>query len=393
VSEFEPEPVRERAFEISREPGSSAPEENWLRAERELTVEHEYDTPDRDLEQAGIQVSRLPLEAGVVWRLGLPRGERIEIWTSGTEGLALPEEIMELVGGIVAGKELVPAAPLGSDPGAKRLRELILEQRHALIKHDPGVRLGTDTDNARKHRVAARRTRSFLRSARRYVDPDWRRSLTGPLGELGAATGPVRDLDVLLEHLRAELEGLDPEDHGGGDFLVAQLELEREQARRRLIEALNSDGYRALLGRLRMPPRLAPAVETVPLTEIARKEFAALTRNVGRLGRHPNEATLHALRIALKRARYAAELAGPVGKRGGRFLADAKLLQDLLGEHQDATVAEQRLRAAAVGDQRTEAAFVAGRLAERQRARRAQVTERLPAAWQRLRKSGNRLRP
>jgi CHAD domain-containing protein len=391
MSEFEQEPVRKRALEISREPGSGGPEENWFRAERELTVEHEYDTSDRDLEQAGIQVSRLPLEAGVVWRLSLPRGERVEIWSSGTEGLALPPEIMELVGGILDGKELVPSAPLSSDPGARRLRELILEQRHALVRHEPGVRIGTDPDNLRKHRVAARRTRAFLRSARRYVDPDWRRSIAGALGDLGTATGPVRDLDVLLAHVRAELAGLAPEDHGGGGFLVARLELDREQARRRLLAALQSDGYRMLLGRLRPPPRLAPGVETVALAELARTEFAALAKNVGRLGKHPDDTALHALRIALKRARYAAELAGPVGKRGARFLADAKLLQDLLGEHQDATVAEHRLRASAAGDRRTEAAFVAGRLAERQRARRAAVTERLPAAWRRLRKSGNRL--
>lgn len=35
-----------------------------------------------------------------------------------------------------------------------------------------------------------------------------------------------------------------------------------------------------------------------------------------------------------------------------RFLAKAKALQDLLGEHQDSAVAEQRLRAATVVDSR-----------------------------------------
>src|SRR5204863_8135992 len=99
---------------------------------------------------------------------------------------------------------------------------------------------------------------------------------------------------------------------------------------------------------------------------------------------------LHQLRIGLKRARYAAELAAPKGKPGARFLADAKALQTLLGEHQDAVVTEARLREASAGlDGAT--AFVAGRLAERQRSRRAQVKEQLPEAWKRLRKSGRRL--
>lgn len=391
MSEFELDPVRLRAYQISAGPGAGTPEENWLRAEREHTVAHDYDTPDRDLEHAGVQVSRLPLEVGVVWRLTLPRGERVEIWTTGTEGLELPGEIARLISGVVAGKQLVPAAPPSDDPGAKRLREMILEQRQALLGHEPGVRLGADAENLHKHRVAARRTRAFLRSTRRYVDPDWRRSLSAPLDELGAVTGPVRDLDVLLEHVQAELDGLDPQDRAGGGLLVARLELARLQARRSLLEALSGDAYRALVARLRLPPRLAPGVEAVPLGQIARKEFARLGKNVGRLGKHPDETAIHALRIALKRARYAAELSAPVGKRGRRFLADAEALQDLLGEHQDAAAAEERLRAQTVVDASTDAAFVAGRLAERQRARRAGVTERLPAAWKRLRRSGARL--
>jgi hypothetical protein len=74
-----------------------------------------------------------------------------------------------------------------------------------------------------------------------------------------------------------------------------------------------------------------------------------------------------------------------------RFLADAHVLQDLLGERHESDVAEQRLRSAAVVDVRTAAAFAAGRLAERQRLRRERVQERLPAAWNRLRESGARL--
>jgi CHAD domain-containing protein len=396
VSDFEGErvvehPVRVRAYELSQEPDAGSPEENWLRAERELRVAHEYDTIDRDLERLGMTVSRLPAEAGVVWRLQLPRGERVEAWEPGNAGLAPPGEIARLIDGVLAGKPLVPAPPLSDDPGAIRLREMIEAQRRALLVHDPGTRLGDDPENLHQHRVAARRTRAFLRAARAYVDVDWRRSLTGLLGRLGEATGPVRDLDVLLDHVREEVGALDDDDRAGGGMLLTTLELEREEARRRLLDALNGNAYSTLLLRLRLPPRLAPEIDAVPLERIARREFRRLVRVVDRLGKHPDEAAVHRLRIVLKRARYAAELSAPTGKSGRRFLADARLLQDLLGEHQDALVAEQRLRAAAVIDLRTAAAFVAGRLAERQRHRRARVTEQLPAAWRRLRRSGARL--
>jgi CHAD domain-containing protein len=383
--------VRDRAFEISQSPDAGTPDENWRRAEREFAVVHEYDTADRDLEQLGMTVARLPLEAGALWRLDLPRGERIEAWEPGNAGLRPPPEIMQLIGGVVAGKPLVPAPPVSSDPGAARLRSMILAQRQEMLVHEPGVRLGTDTENLHEHRVAARRTRAFVRAARDYVDPGWRREVADPLGDLGDVTGPVRDLDVLLDHIRTELDTIDEPDPVGGATLVDRLESERRDARQKLVAVLDEAPYRRVIGRMRVPPRLAAGVESVPLEKIARKEFRRLAKGVAQLGSKPDDGAIHKLRIALKRARYASELSAPEGKRGRRFLADAKTLQTLLGEHQDAAVAEVRLRATTVFDTATSAAFVAGRLAERQRLRRERVLEQLPAAWKRLRKSAARL--
>jgi CHAD domain-containing protein len=385
------ESVRLRAHEISQGPEAGTPEENWRRAEREFTVAHDYDTVERDLERLGMTLSRLPSEAGVEWRLTLSRGERVEAWEPGTNGLSPPAEVMSLIGGVVAGKPLVPGPPLSHDPGAARLHETLEAQRIVLLTHDPGVRLGDDPENLHQHRVAARRARASLRTTRKYLDPDWRRPLGAALRGLGEATGPVRDLDVVLEHLRDELERLDETEEAAKAAILERLEDERQRARRGLLEALDGRDYRFLLARLRLPPRLAEGVESVPLESLAQREFRRLAKLVDRVGKRPDERSIHRLRIALKRARYAAELVAP--KRGGRkrFLADARVLQELLGEHQDAVVAERRLRSATVEDVRTAAAFAAGRIAERQRARRERVQERLPAAWKRLRKSGARL--
>jgi CHAD domain-containing protein len=191
--------------------------------------------------------------------------------------------------------------------------------------------------------------------------------------------------------VRDELARLDGPDRAAGEPLLDSVETEREAARQRLLEALRGDGYRVALTRLRLPPRMAEDAGAVPLERIARKVLDDLVRAVDRLGRHPDEDELHRLRIALKRTRYAVELAAPAGKAGRRFVEDAKALQALLGEYQDAAVAEQRLRELAVGDARTAASFVAGRIVERQQARRARLAKRLPAAWKRLRRSGSRL--
>ena len=354
-------------------------------AARELLVAHDYDTDDRDLERLGIVLSRLPSDAGVVWRLTLPRGESREAWEPGNGGLAPPEELATLIRGAAGRKPLVPAPPLPVDAGARRLRDAIALQRDRLALHDPGLRLGEDPENLHQHRVAARRTRAFLRAARKQLDPDWRRSLSAELGELGQVTGPVRDLDVLLEHVREELPAVDKADAGGAAGLVAALETKRERARETLLTALDGDAYARLLARLRQPPRLREGADGIPLEQIAGAEVRRLLAEVRRLGKHPDVTSLHGLRIALKRARYAFELAGGESKRGRRVLAEARTLQGLLGEHQDAVVAEDVLRRTAVVDDRTAAAFVAGRLAERQACRRARVRAQLPRAWKRLR--------
>ncbi len=371
--------------------GGGASSGNWLRAEREHLVVHAYDTVDRDLEQLGMTISRLPSEAGVVWRLTLPDGEWVEEWEPGNAGLSLPAEIMRLVAGVVGGKELVPSAPVSSDSGAARLRQMLETQRRALLVHDPGVRLGTSPDNVRRHRVAARRSRTFLRATRAYIDPNWRRSLGQPLQRLGEATGPVRDLDVLLEHLQPELQHLDEADHAGAASLLATLARRRDDAHRRLLEALDEEAYRQLLVRLHLPPRLRAGIDSIPLDRIARREFRGLVKTIKRLGKEPADTDLHALRISLKRARYAAELSAPAGGSSEAFFDAAKTLQGLLGEHQDAAVAESLLRSSTVVDATTAAAFVAGRIAERQLARRERVKDQIPAAWRRLRRRGLRL--
>jgi CHAD domain-containing protein len=392
VSHPEQEKIRLRAFELSLGSDGGTEVENWLRAERELAgVASDYDPGERDLEHAGMRLSRLPGEAGVMWRLCLPRGECIEAWEAGNAGLVPPPAVAQLIDAVTGGKQLEPTPPVSTDAGAVRLRELLEAQRQALLRHDPGVRVGDDPENLHQHRVAARRTRAFLRATRASLDPDWRRSLDDRLGELGDVTGPVRDLDVLLEHVAGELRSGEAEGRREADLLAALLDARRERARQRLLERLEGEPYRRLLTELRRPPRLAADAEAVPLAKLARREFERLVARVDRLGKEPDEADLHGLRIALKRARYAAELAAPDGAARRRFLADAKVLQDLLGEHQDAVTAEELLRASTVWDDATAVAFLAGRLGERQRTRRERVRERLPAAWKRLRKSGARL--
>ena len=95
------------------------------------------------------------------------------------------------------------------------------------------------------------------------------------------------------------------------------------------------------------------------------------------------------IRIRGKRARYAAELAEPVaGKKATSFIREAKAFQDVLGEHQDAVFAEEKVRALLTELGGASTAFAAGRLVERQRERREEARGSFRKAWKALERRG-----
>ena len=286
-----------------------------------------------------------------------------------------------------------PPAP-GSDARAiDHVQARLRTQYEAMLLHDPGTRVGDDPEELHDLRVAVRRLRALLRAADSLLVPEWSQQLRDELKWLGGELGPARDLDVLLEYLRAEAAALD----GDGDAIafaevLQRLEAERASARERLLAALDSERYLRLLAALDAAGR-APHVRALdaPLDELAGDEFRKLEKAVHELGDDPGDDELHRVRIKGKRARYAAELAEPArGKRAGTFVERAKAFQDVVGEHQDAVVAEERLRGTAGDLASAEAVLATGRIVERQRRRRQKARAAFPKAWARLERSGRR---
>jgi CHAD domain-containing protein len=273
-----------------------------------------------------------------------------------------------------------PDGPPADASAGEALAAALRVQYARLLAHDPGTRLGSDPEDLHQLRVATRRLRAFLRAGRPLVDREWADGLRDELKWLGGALGPVRDLDVLLEQLRADAETLGGKDGEAAATLLGELARERRAARRRLLRAMGSDRYLKLLDRVEAAGSPPPAADSaVGLRDIWRAEHRRLRKTVDALPDEPRDDELHATRIKVKRARYAGELAGLEG-----YVKAAKRLQDVLGEHQDAVVAEQRLRGLAAS--LPGAALAAGRLVDRQRERRARAREDWPAAWKRLAK-------
>ena len=265
----------------------------------------------------------------------------------------------------------VPEVPTTKHPSTlEQIKLLLLAQLQELESHDPGVRLGTEAEDLHKFRVATRRTRAIERATRPLLG-DALKPLSAELKWLAGLLGPVRDLDVLTERLRTEVAEL-AEDRAAGQELVETLERERREQREALLEAMDSDRYFELLATFESTIALLPDLHAAGgLRRIAKKQMRKLDRAARKLPDVPSDEELHTVRIHAKRARYAAELAGAPKK----VVEAIKRLQDVSGDHQDAVVAEERLRRIS----RAKVAVAAGRLIERERERRREQRAAYPA--------------
>jgi len=289
----------------------------------------------------------------------------------------------------LAGAVEAPEIEKGTASGTALGIALDAEYR-ALLAHDPGTRRGDDPEDLHQLRVATRRLRAFLRAARPLIDADWATSLRAELGWLGAHLGPARDLDVMLGRLRAEVEAL-REDAGAASGLLEALDEERAAAYVDVVEVLGGDRYFALLDRLEAASAPPLTGDETALAAIFHREARRMRRTFAALGEDPEDDALHASRIAVKRARYAADLAAhELGRPGARFVTFAKQLQDILGDHQDAVVAEGRIREWASSSSAPETGFAAGRLVQLERDRMAAARAAWPEAWQLLDQAARR---
>jgi CHAD domain-containing protein len=273
----------------------------------------------------------------------------------------------------------------------ERLAAMLDAQVRGMLRHDPGVRLGLDSEPLHQFRVATRRLRALLRAARAGLDEAWAEGLRSELGWLAGETSAARDLDVLVEELLPRVEALGPTDAEAAQHLIEGFTADRAAARARALDALRNPRYFALLERLLAgagSPRLAG--RSLRLGSLASAEYRRMRKTARRAGADPDAAAMHRLRIAGKRARYAAELAAlPDDRQGQVFIRCAKDLQDVLGTHQDAIVAEQRLRALAE-DAPSAVALAAGRLVEQEAVRRAAARSELPETLKALARAAER---
>jgi CHAD domain-containing protein len=356
---------------------------------RELEVELEPDVPEGVAESIAMRLHT----AGA----GLPHLVPKVVRALGPRALEPPDVV-------------TPPKPGADSSAAAIAHAAIVDSVVRLLAHDPGVRLGDDPEDVHQMRVATRRLRSDLRTFRPVVDRGWSDLLRDELEWLGGLLGGVRDTEVLLDRLDARIDGLAEVDRDAGKRLLDTLRDHRDDARVALLAGLRSQRFLALLDELvgatvaltladvAVDTNVATNADTdgvtrsgddIDLERLIRKPWRELRDAVDALDEEPPDPALHAVRKLAKRARYASEAIQPaVGRSAKDFARRAAALQDVLGEHQDAVVAEEWLREhASSGHERgAEYAFVAGQLVSLERLAADDARAQWWRAWKQLRR-------
>jgi len=272
-----------------------------------------------------------------------------------------------------------------------------------LLEYDLRLRLSPldpAPEDVHQARVAARRLRSHITLCSSLLDPVWLDHMVDDLRWLGSVLGRVRDLDVRCGTLVDAGAETTATCRSEREAIVRALHADRHRAVSELREALSSKRYLHLLDRLEVAEHWAPfltgsdhgvgphSAASNELPSLVGHEWRVLRRKVRQAGSHPDDESLHKIRIKAKRLRYAAELAAPiVGKPAARTAQRAKDVQTMLGDLHDTVTAEHWLRAQAP-DQEPTVAFAMGALGQQQRDAGQDLRLQWRKSWKKLRRHG-----
>ncbi len=255
------------------------------------------------------------------------------------------------------------------------LRRLLREQFDQILAHDPGTRLGTDPESLHDMRVAVRRTRALLRAGA-PLDRDatrrcCRSSCNGSArcsATFAISTSCSRGCATRRRHSTRAIAPPPAR-------LLRTLERQRTRARRTMLKALDGQRYDTLLDRFddvahdaRAEPRARSTLETLAQRELE----AAAPRRAG--ARPGARRTTRCTRCGSEASACVTHTSSPARRRSSKR---AKEFQDVLGEHQDSVVAEERLRA--LSQDAPARPGARGRTADRARARTSRRGSRLVA--------------
>jgi CHAD domain-containing protein len=244
--------------------------------------------------------------------------------------------------------------PQEGDTLGDAARKNLGRQLARMLWNEAGTRLGLDPEYVHDMRVATRRLRAALRVFTGALRAPTRQSWARELRWIGRALGRVRDCDVGLDHIRRmATEASEPERAALGVF-ANRLEIRRARRRASLIRKLDSPRFAAFRAearpwiQMRAETRLRRGAE-MPAFVVGPRIVAEWDRRMmgacAEAERRPTAARVHALRIAIKNARYAVEyFADLEGTGASRRAKRLGRLQNMLGARQDAAILLRQMK-------------------------------------------------
>lgn len=254
-----------------------------------------------------------------------------------------------------------------------------------LLEHIGPLPTSDDAEVLHQARVGLRRLRTDLRTLRPLLDPHDTDGLSAELAWLGTAIGAVRDHDVFVDVLAGYARRAP--DEVGMQRLVDGFAAKRPMLLGRLTDDLVSDRTLAALTAITTvaidPPLLAMVDEPAAalLTDLARRPWRKLVRRARELDAESPVDELHDLRIRVKKARYAAEVASAVRPDAADHVRTLARLQATLGDINDATITIHRLRDAVEQNLASDQAYAAGVVTTMERRRIDERRVQWPGRW------------
>ncbi|GIK24971.1 MAG: hypothetical protein BroJett006_12170 [Betaproteobacteria bacterium] len=240
-----------------------------------------------------------------------------------------------------------PLAPVKAAPSPLKKTQAPLEAfrgiAEACITQLQWNELGAheaDSEFIHQMRVAIRRLRSALRTFRPALPDGFEQAVVPPIRDLARTLGEARDWDVLAEEIVGPAQGAFAGD-GRLDALAAAVDRARQRARGKVREQLDAPAHAAvLLGLSARLHRLPCGPSEESLAAFAARRLSRLHKKALALAAPAQDldpARLHALRIGIKRLRYAIEFFASLyrGRDTHKALAILTGLQDSLGALND----------------------------------------------------------
>ncbi|MDE2260292.1 MAG: CHAD domain-containing protein [Betaproteobacteria bacterium] len=248
----------------------------------------------------------------------------------------------------VDAKALVPAKaqaiPLAADcQTLTSFRKIAFSCLEHLEGNLAGALNGDDPEFIHQMRVSTRRLRAAIRLFAPHLPPDFSDKLLPPLRQLMDHLGKVRDLDVLLAEIAMPVVHALP-DEPGLAALVKVVTKREHEARKAASRYLRSASYVRLIllaTELLHHPSFVERATEETIASFATDRLKQLRKKVLKLAkaaRTDDPASLHRLRIGIKRLRYALEFFGVLfhsGKTLRRLLSQLGALQNDLGQLND----------------------------------------------------------